>query len=52
MISGHHISKDFLMPQINEELICVQESENPHHPYTFVIKQVDSSLSKNQALIS
>ena len=38
-IRGHHVSKDFWMPVINEELVCVQESENPHDPYTVAIKK-------------
>ena len=37
-IQGHHVSKDFWMPLINEELVCAQESGNPHNPYTVVIK--------------
>ena len=28
-----HVSKDFWMPLINEELVCAQESGNPHDPY-------------------
>ena len=29
-IHGHHV---FQMPVINKELVCVQESGNPHDPY-------------------
>ena len=32
-VQGHHISKDFWMPLINKELVCAQESGNPHDPY-------------------
>ena len=32
-IRGHHISKDFWIPVINEELVCAQEGGNPHDPY-------------------
>ena len=38
-IRGHHISKDFWMPLINEELACAQESGNPHDPYAVAIKK-------------
>ena len=32
-ICGHHVSKDFWMPLINKEVVCAQESGNPHDPY-------------------
>ena len=32
-ICGHHVSKEFWMPLINKEVICVQESGNPYDPY-------------------
>ena len=38
-IRGHRVSKDFWMPVINEELVCAQESGNPHDPYAVVIKK-------------
>ena len=38
-IRGHPVSKDFWMPVINEELVCAQESGNPHDPYAVVIKK-------------
>ena len=38
-IQGHHVSKDFWMPLINEELVCAQESGNPHDPYAVAIKK-------------
>ena len=38
-IRRHHISKDSWMPVINEELVCAQESGNPHDPYAVVIKK-------------
>ena len=36
-IQGHHVSKDFWMPLINEELACAQKSGNPHDPYGVAI---------------
>ena len=38
-IRGHHISKDFWTPVINEELVCAQESGNSHDPYAVAIKK-------------
>ena len=38
-ICGHHISNDFWTPLINEELVCAQESGNPHDPYAVAIKK-------------
>ena len=38
-IRGHHVLKDFWMPVINEELVCAQESGNPHDPYAVAIKK-------------
>ena len=36
-IQGHHVSKDFWTPVINEELVCAQESGNSHDPYAVAI---------------
>ena len=36
---GHYVSKNFWMPLINVELVCAQNSGNPHDPYTVVIKK-------------
>ena len=38
-IRGHHVSKDFWTPVINEELVCAQESGNSHDPYAVAIKK-------------
>ena len=38
-IRGHHVSKDFWTPVIYEELVCAQESGNPHDPYAVEIKK-------------
>ena len=38
-IQGHHVSKDFWMPVIDEELVCAQQSGNPHDPYAVAIKK-------------
>ena len=32
-ICGHHISKDFCTPLINEELVYAQENGNLYDPY-------------------
>ena len=36
-IRCHHASKDPWTPVINEELVCAQESGNPHDPYAVAI---------------
>ena len=36
-IHEHHVSKDFWTPVINEVLVCIQESENPHDLYTVAV---------------
>ena len=36
-IHGNHVFKDFWMPLINKELVCAQESENPHNLYVVAI---------------
>ena len=38
-IRGHHVSKDFWTPLINEVLVCAQENENPHDPYAVAVKK-------------
>ena len=38
-ICGHHVSKDFCTPIINEVLVCTQENETPHDPYAVAAKK-------------
>ena len=38
-IRGHHVSKGFWTPVINEDLVCAQESGNSHDPYAVAIKK-------------
>ena len=37
-IRGHHVSKDFWTPLINEVLVCAQENENPLDLYAVAVK--------------
>ena len=38
-IHRHQMSKDFWTPVIDEVLVCIQESENPHDPYAVAVKK-------------
>ena len=49
-IRGHHNSKDFWTSVINEELVCAQESGNPHDPYAVAIKKGSLVVGRAQKI--
>ena len=43
-IRGHHISKEFWTPSIDQQLFCEKEEGNPHDPYAVAVLGVDNTV--------